>query len=105
MSKIQAFQEEHDLCNEFWYRHSSDPVTHNVSTGYITIWMYHNGGIDPETIIKELNDLSNNFRLEERGWVLPWKYEAHKSPTWEEKYLYKLAFELKNPEDIKKYLL
>ena len=67
--------------------------------------MYHNGGIDPETIIKELNELSNDFRLEERGWVLPWKCEAHKSPACEEKYLHKLIFELKNPEDIKKYLL
>ena len=104
MSKINPFQEEDDLCNEFWYRHSNDVGnTFNISTGYITIYVYHNGGSDPEDIIKELTELAKEFKLEEKGWVLPWKYEAHKSPPWEENYLYELVFKLKNPKDIEKY--
>ena len=104
MSKINPFQEEGDLCNEFCYRQSDDVgVTWNVSTGYITLSVYHNGGSDPEAIIKELSKLSTEFKLEEKGWVLPWKYETHKSPPWEEKYSYELVFELKNPKDIEKY--
>lgn len=104
MSKINPFQEEHDLCNEFWYRHSNDVGnTWNVSTGYMTIYVYHNGGSNPVKIINELNILAKEFKLEEKGWVLPWKYEAHKSPPWEERYSYKLLFKLKNPKDIEKY--
>ena len=43
MHKINVFQNELDLHEEFWYQHSKlANVTPNISTGYFTFSVYHN---------------------------------------------------------------
>ena len=43
MHKINVFQNELDLYEEFWYQHSKPAnVTPNISTGYFTFSVYHN---------------------------------------------------------------
>lgn len=50
MEKINAFQNETDVCKEFEYWHSQRAaVTAGIVIGCFTIWVYHNGNLSAKS--------------------------------------------------------
>ena len=95
MHKINVFQNELDLYEEFWYRHSKlANVTPNISTSYFLLFR--------STIIYHLKRLSKIYKLKEAGWTLPWKTDSTKPPTCIDEYKYDVALYLEHLEDKKR---
>ena len=68
MDRINVFQDESDLYEEFWYQQRKRAsVAPNILAGYFTIWVYHTGDVCAKKVRKYLKRLSKIYKLKQEG--------------------------------------
>ena len=76
MASRCPFQDKRDMCQEhLWAQDDYGCITYNVSTGYMTIWHYHNGKCNLQKALKCLEKLNKQLKIEKKGE----KWWFHKS--------------------------